>query len=224
MVQEEPKDAKNLDIAIVEGSVSNNEDITELKEIRENAKIVIVIGACAHLGGVQGLRNIMDDYRVQEAAYSDLSGIRTIPVRAVEDIISVDYIIRGCPINKEEFAQIVLSLIQGRQPHQWCQPVCNECKQNGNVCFFERDKKHLFRKDELAVCLGPITEGGCGARCPTNGMFCDGCRGWTTDLQIDRQIKEMEDRGLSLEEIIALIRRYSSGNTKQTQYLTGVIK
>ncbi|OLS27428.1 MAG: Sulfhydrogenase 1 subunit delta [Candidatus Heimdallarchaeota archaeon LC_3] len=224
LVQEEPKDETNLDIAIVEGSVSNNDENKELKKIRENAKIVIAIGACAHLGGVQGLRNIMNDNLVQKASYDDLSGIRAIPVKAIEDIIPVDYTIRGCPINKDEFGQILLSLIQGRQPHHWDQPVCNECKQNRNVCFFEKDKKNLFCETQLAVCLGPITEGGCGARCPTNGMPCDGCRGWTTDFHIDEQIKEMKGRGLSMEEIIMLMRRYSGGNTKQTNFLTGVVK
>ena len=90
LVQEEPKDETNIDIAIVEGSVSNNDENKELKKIRENAKIVIAIGACAHLGGVQGLRNIMNDNLVQKASYDDLSGIRAIRVKAIEDIITVD--------------------------------------------------------------------------------------------------------------------------------------
>ncbi|MHA1450702.1 MAG: hypothetical protein ACTSP4_14925, partial [Candidatus Hodarchaeales archaeon] len=97
LAQEEPSDPTNLDIAIVEGSASNNDEIEELLEIRKNAKMVIAIGACANIGGVQGMRNLMDDDKVKNAAYNDLSGIREVPVKAIDEVIKVDWHIRGCP-------------------------------------------------------------------------------------------------------------------------------
>jgi len=47
----------DYDIAIVEGSITRPMDVERLKNIRENAKILIALGACAHLGGVQRLGN-----------------------------------------------------------------------------------------------------------------------------------------------------------------------
>ena len=103
LAQEEPSDPTNLDIAIIEGSISNNDELEEVKEIRKNAKIVITIGACAHIGGVQGMRTLMDDEKVKSAAYDNKTGLRSIPVKAIDEVIKVDAVIRGCPINKDEF-------------------------------------------------------------------------------------------------------------------------
>lgn len=205
LAQEEPSDPTNLDIAIIEGSISNNDEIEEVKEIRKNATIVIAIGACAHIGGVQGMRNVMDNEKVKSAAYDNQNGLRAIPVKSIDEVIKVDATIRGCPINKDEFEAAVYSLAVGRQPEVWNMPVCNECKIRHNGCFFEREKP--------SVCLGPIIEAGCGARCPSNNVPCDGCRGWTSDPHISQQIKEMRKRGKSIEDIVMFVRRYSGGTT-----------
>jgi sulfhydrogenase subunit delta len=210
-----PSDPYDLDIAFVEGSASNNEEVEELKEIRKHANLVITIGACAHLGGVQGMRSLVEEEKVKSAAYSDLSGVRSIPVKAVDEIIKVDFKIRGCPINPSEFLSTVLSLIAGRQPEVWNMPVCVECKIRGNECFFERDKEERYYQTN--ICLGPISEAGCGARCPSNGMPCDGCRGWTTDPHISQIIKESQQRKKSINDIVMLARRYSGGTTTQNE-------
>ena len=214
---ESPADPTDLDIAIIEGSASNNEEIEELKLIRNHSKTVIAIGACANLGGVQGMRGLMDENRVKSAVYSDLSGVRAIPVKAVHEIIKVDFQVRGCPINPKEFLSTVLNLISGRQPEVWNMPVCVECKIRGNECFFERSKPERFYQTN--VCLGPISEAGCGARCPSNGMPCDGCRGWTTDPFIMQLIKEARLRNKSPGDIAILARRYSGGTTSQDEMM-----
>lgn len=214
LAQEEPSDPTNLDIAIIEGSISNKEEEEEVLHIRKNAKMVIAIGACATLGGVQGLRNVMDNDKVKSAAYKNLAYVREIKVKAIDEVIPVDFKLRGCPIDKDEFAQAVYSLVAGRLPNIWNMPVCNECKIKGNICFFEREKP--------SVCLGPITEAGCGARCPSNGRPCDGCRGWTNDPHIVQQVKEMRDRGMKLNDIAMMIRRYSGGTSVQDNKIPGV--
>jgi len=43
----------DFDVAIVEGSIVRDGDIPRLKKIREKAKVVVALGACATLGGVQ---------------------------------------------------------------------------------------------------------------------------------------------------------------------------
>ena len=44
------------DIAFVEGSITRGHDEDRVKEIRENAKILVAYGACAAIGGINGLR------------------------------------------------------------------------------------------------------------------------------------------------------------------------
>ena len=41
----------DYDIALVEGSISTHEDVRRINEIRENADMLIALGACAHNGG-----------------------------------------------------------------------------------------------------------------------------------------------------------------------------
>ncbi|NLT75917.1 MAG: cytochrome B, partial [Planctomycetes bacterium] len=49
------------DIAIIEGSITRLEDEERLKLIRSRAKILIALGACATIGGVNKLKNNFDD-------------------------------------------------------------------------------------------------------------------------------------------------------------------
>ena len=218
LLQETPANPENIDIAIIEGSITNEEELAEVKQIRERVKLVITIGACAHLGGVQGLRNIMDNKAVQNAQYGkNLEGVRSIPVQSIPDIIQVDAIVRGCPINREEFLKTIFSLLTGRKPYQWNSPVCVECKIAQNECFFERD-------NNITYCLGPITEAGCNARCPSNGVPCDGCRGWTLDFHLKQEYFELKNRGLKNKEILRLLRRYSGGRKEQDPIVKEIVK
>jgi len=43
----------DLDVALVEGSVTTEKEIEELKDIRKRAKLVVAIGLCATVGGIQ---------------------------------------------------------------------------------------------------------------------------------------------------------------------------
>ena len=49
--------SEDYDIAIVEGSISRPMDEERVKRIRKKAKVLVALGACAQLGGVQRLGN-----------------------------------------------------------------------------------------------------------------------------------------------------------------------
>ncbi|HDO19352.1 MAG TPA: hypothetical protein ENG74_01360 [Thermoplasmatales archaeon] len=162
----------DYDIAIVEGSIIRPMDEERLKKIRERAKILIALGSCACIGGVNKLRNRFDHKELLETVYGN-SNLKRNPffdisdARAVDEIVKVDYYIPGCPINREEFKQVIVALALGKKPEIPDYPVCVECKKKENICVYEKG----------LLCLGPITRAGCDAICPTYGNACDGCRG-----------------------------------------------
>ncbi|MDQ1300392.1 MAG: sulfhydrogenase subunit delta [Chloroflexota bacterium] len=58
-------------VAFVEGSISRESDEARLKQIRERAAVLVALGACAHLGGVNAIRNAMPLQDVREYVYGD---------------------------------------------------------------------------------------------------------------------------------------------------------
>ena len=61
----------DYDIAIVEGSITRKHDEERIKKIRENAKIVIAYGACATIGGINGLRCHFTQDEAREIVYRE---------------------------------------------------------------------------------------------------------------------------------------------------------
>jgi len=160
------------DIAFVEGSIMRPIDERRLRKIRKHAKIVVALGACATIGGINKIRNQWPVENVKKEVYGsehleDNDYFDVFPTKALNEVVPVDFYIHGCPINYDEFKHVVTSLALGKKPDIPTYPVCVECKKNENICLFELGK----------FCLGPITRAGCKAICPTNGSPCDGCRG-----------------------------------------------
>ena len=61
----------DYDIAFVEGSIMRPMDEERLKKIRSNARILVALGACACLGGVNKLRNKWSVDDVKTEVYGD---------------------------------------------------------------------------------------------------------------------------------------------------------
>ncbi|MFA5771592.1 MAG: NADH:ubiquinone oxidoreductase [Thermoplasmata archaeon] len=191
----------DYDIAIVEGSITRPMDEERLKKIRNKAKILIALGACAHLGGVQKLGNQWTSKENKQIVYGianpkdidDNNPFFEKPKqRALDEIVKVDYVIPGCPINKNEFARVLIALLTGKKPPIPDYPVCVECKKKENVCLFTVGK----------VCMGPVARGGCDAICPTYGNECEACRGYVSYPHEKAQTDVLEKYGLTLEEIM----------------------
>lgn len=170
----EISDAKSdkYDIAFIEGSINRPMDEERIKKIRENAKILVALGSCACLGGVNKLRNRFGKDELLEEVYGN-KNLKTNPIfdsdkaRAVDEVVKVDYYIPGCPIDREEFKRFVKDTALDKEFELPNYPVCIECKKKGNPCLFEEER----------LCLGPITLAGCNAICPSKGSPCIGCRG-----------------------------------------------
>ena len=186
--------SNDYDIAIVEGSITREEDADRLREIRKQADILIALGACATLGGVNKLKNLFDIGEVKTAVYAgsaDMPHLETARVQALEELVDVDYKIEGCPIDASELVSVIKALLVGRQPTQPNYPVCVECKMRENPCRYAYDE----------ICLGPITRAGCGARCPSNGFWCFGCRGPVDDPNVHAATQVMKQYGKSVDDL-----------------------
>jgi coenzyme F420-reducing hydrogenase gamma subunit len=182
----------SYDIAFVEGSCSRASDEERLQDIRNRAGIVVALGACAHLGGVNAIRNKQNLEDVRHYVYGGYADcFDAYEARAIADVIEVDTVIPGCPIDRYEFLYVVKALTQGRSPEPPDYPVCIECKLDENVCVYQRGQ----------VCLGPITRAGCKAVCPAYGMSCDGCRGLIPFPKIESLRQVMAEHGLDPREI-----------------------
>jgi sulfhydrogenase subunit delta len=192
---------EDYQIAFVEGSCTRPEDEARLRKIRTQAALVVALGACAHLGGLNALRNWQPAEAVRRAVYGEASHFDpSYLARPISTVIPVEACLPGCPISPQEFVHMVKSLLLGRKPKIPDYPVCVECKLNENLCLVLQGQ----------ACLGPVVRAGCGALCPSFGVGCAGCRGLVSNPNFSRLQAALQERGLPADEITAKQRLFMS--------------
>lgn len=192
---------ENYDIAFVEGSITRESEILRLQKIRNQAKILIALGACACIGGVNCLKNHLPMEEVLRIVYGEMAKYYdTIPARPANAVVPVDYYIRGCPPITDELLRVIKALLLGKNPEIPNHPICVECKMAGNICVFERGM----------TCLGPVTRAGCGAICINGGRHCWGCRGLVDEPNIDSEKDILQKYGLTVEEVVEKFKIYNT--------------
>jgi len=157
------------DLSIVEGSISTEEERNKIQQIRAESKVLIAIGACATAGGIQSLKNFaqVDDY-IQKV-YAHPEYIDTLKTATpISDHVEVDLELRGCPISKSQLLELLNAFLNKRHGNLPRSSVCMECKLAGNACVLV---------SQGVACLGPVTQGGCQALCPSFNRGCFGCFG-----------------------------------------------
>ena len=60
---------ENVDVTLVEGSISNEENLEQIRRIRERTKILVSLGDCAVTGNVPSMRNAFSEDQVLQSAY-----------------------------------------------------------------------------------------------------------------------------------------------------------
>jgi sulfhydrogenase subunit delta len=157
------------DVSLVEGSITTAADARRIKEIREQSKLLVTIGACATSGGVQALRNLADIDEFTSVVYAHPEYIATLATSTPASAhVTVDYQLQGCPIDRGQLLDTLCALLAGRKPRLPAKTVCTECKMRGVTCVLVA---------EGIPCLGPVTHAGCGALCPSYHRGCYGCFG-----------------------------------------------
>lgn len=186
-------DTKPVDIAFVEGSVSQRHDLEKLEDIRKRARWLVAVGNCAVWGCVQkGACNKFSPEEMAHSVYGDNNQIEPMPATPLKEHVRVDVELSGCPINATQFLAVTASLLKDHLPYITSKPVCLECKLRENPCVLIEDN---------LPCLGPVTAGGCGALCPTFGAACYGCWGPCEEPQIGAMATILEEKGYTFEEV-----------------------
>jgi len=174
-----------FDMVFIEGTVCFDEDIVTVHELRKRADYVVALGSCSCTGGVPSIKNFLNANKTLRLVYPTHNELKEEPPTPIDRHIKVDYYLPQCPPDKQEIIDFIRIVAKGGVFKPYRNPVCTECRAKGNLCLLTQKK----------ICLGPITNGGCGALCPSNNTICYGCRGPYEDANISAFIEMLKDMG-----------------------------
>ena len=117
----------DVDVALIEGAVSSEEDLHKIKAIREKVKTLVSLGDCAVTANVPGMRNPFGAKAVCHRAYIENVTLnpgtptQVVPAllpysRPVHEFVKVDVFIPGCPPSADVIYYAVSELLDGRVP------------------------------------------------------------------------------------------------------------
>ncbi len=191
------------DISLVEGSITTPSDAERIRQVRAASRVLVTIGACATAGGIQALRNFADVSEFLSVVYAHPAYVATLdrstPISAH---VTVDFQLRGCPIDKHQLLEVLAALLAGRAPRIPSFSVCVECKRRGTVCVAVAHG---------TPCLGPVTQAGCAALCPTFHRGCYGCFGPQDTPNTSSLAQELGRLGMPEAEVVRFFRTFNAG-------------
>lgn len=118
---------ENVDVALVEGAVANEDNLELIKLVRERSKVVVSFGDCAVTGNVTAMRNPLGaPDLILEVVYRDRATVQgqtpaepgIVPellerVRPVHEVIPVEVFIPGCPPPADRIRAAVEQVLAG---------------------------------------------------------------------------------------------------------------
>ena len=100
-----------FDVSFIEGAISSDKQADRVKEIRNQSKYIVAIGACAVMGMPSSQRNQFTAAQNAEIQFLLDRFNYNDKVLRVEDVIKVDFRVPGCPMNEKIFLQTIDQLI-----------------------------------------------------------------------------------------------------------------
>jgi F420-non-reducing hydrogenase small subunit len=215
----EARPDRSIAAAFVNGAIRTSEQEEMAMLLRRKSQVLIAFGACAHLGGIPGLANLWDRETIFEQTYGTAPSVANpegtrpqeswtgnghataLPafrdtVRALDQVVSVDYYLPGCPPTPKIIKEAVAALLSGALPPRGSVlapdvALCDECPLKDTkperLLLGAFTRPHLINIDphtcllaQGLLCMGPATRGGCEALCPKAHMPCSGCFGPTS--------------------------------------------
>jgi len=190
------------DLSLVEGSITTPHDEKRIQQVRRASKFLVTIGACATSGGIQALRNFKDVKEYVSIVYARPEYISTLDMSTpVAEHVKVDFELRGCPINKHQLVEVISAFLNNRRPNIQPHSVCIECKQHQMVCVMVAHG---------TPCLGPVTQAGCGAICPSYHRGCYGCFGPMETPNTGSLSQWFSHLGVAEEDIVRSLRGFNA--------------
>jgi len=118
----------DVDIALVEGAVSSEEDLHKIQMIRARTKTLVSLGDCAVTANVPSMRNQFPLQESLDRAYKETVTLdpgtptEVVPkllekVRPVHEVVPVDVFIPGCPPSADTIFYAVTEMIERRSPN-----------------------------------------------------------------------------------------------------------
>jgi len=190
------------DLSLVEGSITTEDDVKRIKQVRRMSHKLITIGACATAGGIQGLRNFEASGQYASVVYAHPEYINALDTSTpISAHVPVDLELYGCPIDRFQLLGVLTAILAGRRPRVPGHSVCQECKGRGTVCLLV---------SRGTPCMGPVTRAGCGAICPSVDRGCFGCFGPTDTANTASLTGQFRAEGLTPVDTSRLFRTFNA--------------
>ena len=122
--QEFPED---VDVTLVEGAVSSQDDSNKLQKIRQRTQLLIALGDCAVTGNVPAMRNSIPVTRLLQRVYVEgadegklvpTDGVPPLlkQARPLREFVKVDLSLPGCPPAAKTISSLLHDLVEGKKP------------------------------------------------------------------------------------------------------------
>jgi NAD-reducing hydrogenase small subunit len=117
----------DVDICLVEGAVSSEDDLRRILFVRERTKTLVSFGDCAVTANVPGMRNpigvrpLLERANLENVNLNPRIPLEVVPAllptaRPVHRVVKVDVFLPGCPPSADLIYQALVDLIEGRIP------------------------------------------------------------------------------------------------------------